>query len=367
MSQAPTEHGGQGAVSLGFMVVVCEAFERSVAQSAAEILEANGIPALLQSSQDGLPNIPTPPPQSSDSVFIVVPSTLEKEAVRILRAKGTKQKRSSSKAVEALQWSRRWSAPQIDDPESESLEKGQPIAEEEIFIRESLPDSGPVSSRVLWALLAIFFGIGLQLVLEGLLGERSFRTQFAANSMEPSQWYRLVTAGFVHFSFSHHFYNALFGLIMGVVLFGSHRVGATMATWLVASVLGIFGQLTSTDAALVAGASAGNYGLIGLWAKGQLERSRLVMLPKRERLRTLGVLLLLVPGALTPSSSSGASVAVLAHVIGFVGGFVMGGVFHRRLGHAPNPVLEQRAQWGLYCSVAVTALCFLRAMTGLSQ
>ena len=53
MSSVPTDHSGQGAISLGLMVVVCEAFERSVAQNAAEILEANGIPALLQSSEDG--------------------------------------------------------------------------------------------------------------------------------------------------------------------------------------------------------------------------------------------------------------------------------------------------------------------------
>ena len=100
------------------------------------------------------------------------------------------------------------------------------VEDDEVHIKEVLPDAGPVSARVLWALLAIFFGIGMQLVLEGLLGERSFRSQFAANSMQPSQWYRLVTAGFVHFSFSHYFYNALFGLVMGVVLFGSHRVNA---------------------------------------------------------------------------------------------------------------------------------------------
>ena len=367
MSQAPTEHGGQGAVSLGLMVVVCEAFERSVAQSAAEVLEANGIPALLQSSQDGLPNIPTPPPQRPGSVFIVVPSSLEKEAIKLLRAKGTKRKSPDSKAVEALQWSNRWAPPHTDEDDIERRVRGDSVADEDIHIREVLPDSGPVSTRVLWALLAISFGIGVQLVLEGLLGERTFRSHFAANSMEPSQWYRLVTAGFVHFSFSHHFYNALFGLVMGVVLFGSHRIGATMATWLVASVLGIFGQLSASETALVAGASAGNYGLIGLWAKGQLERSRIVMLPKRERLRTLGVLLLLVPGALTPISSSGASVAVLAHVIGFVGGFLMGGFFHRRLGYSPTPGLEKRAQWGLYISIAVTALCFIRAVTGLPQ
>ena len=363
----PIDHSGQGAISLGLMVVVCEAFERSVAQNAAEILEANGIPALLQSSEDGLPNIPTPPPQRPGSVFIVVPSSLEKEAIKLLREKGTKRKQADTKSIEALQWSRRWSPPQKDEEENQSQRFRGVVEDDEVHIKEVLPDAGPVSARVLWALLAIFFGIGMQLVLEGLLGERSFRSQFAANSMQPSQWYRLVTAGFVHFSFSHYFYNALFGLVMGVVLFGSHRVGATMATWLVTSILGIFGQLSSTEAALVAGASAGNYGLIGLWAKGQLQRSRLVMLPKRERLRTLGVLLLLVPGALTPVSSSGSNVAVLAHVIGFVGGFLMGGFFHRRLGHAPTPELERRAQWGLYASIALTALCFVKAMTGLPE
>ena len=135
-----------------------------------------------------------------------------------------------------------------------------------------------------------------------------------------------------------------------------------MATWLVASMLGLLAQLSTPDTILVAGASAGNYGLVGLWAKGQLERSALSLLPRRERLRTLGVLILLVPGALTPVSSTGSNVAVLAHVVGFVCGFLMGAIFHRRLGQAPNPELEQRARYGLFISSAIVALGFLTAL-----
>jgi len=362
MPSPPTEHG-HGAISLGHMVVVCEAFERSIARRAADILEENGIPALLQSSTDGLPNIHTPPPQTSTSVFVVVPSSLEKEAIRLLRSERMRQSKSStSRASRALQWSMRWSRPESDEVE-EAVETEDSLAgnfdvDESLYLADGLPDPGPTYPRAVMALAAIAFGVGVQMVLERLVGPDVFRSTFAASTSHPEQWWRLITAGFVHFSFGHHFYNALFGAVLGIVLFGTHRVGGTMATWLIASIFGLLGQLSSPDTVLVAGASAGNYGLIGLWAKGQLERSQLSMLPKRERLRTLGVLLLLIPGALTPVSSTGSSVAVLAHVTGFVVGFLLGGVFHRRLGHDVDDELERRSRYGLYGSIGAVIVAF---------
>ena len=86
------------------------------------------------------------------------------------------------------------------------------------------------------------------------------------------------------------------------------------------------------------------------------------LLPRRERLRTLGVLLLLIPGALTPVSSTGSNVAVLAHVIGFVAGFLMGSVFHRRLGQVEDPELELRSQYGFTASVLLVVLSFTIAV-----
>jgi membrane associated rhomboid family serine protease len=366
MPTSPTDRGGLGAVSLGHMVVVCEAFEKSVAQRAAELLESKGIPALLQSSENGLPNIPTPPSQREGSIFIVVPSSLETEAVAILREEQAQRTRAGdSRPSRALKWSQRWSRPKSPASESTVTTLRQAAGasdEDDLQVAVGLPDPGPTFPRLVFVLSAIAFGMGLQLVLENVVGAGVFRSTFAASTQHPDEWWRLITAGFVHFGFGHHFYNALFGGVLGVILFGSHRPGATMSTWLVASILGLLGQLSSPDTMLVAGASAGNYGLIGLWAKGQLERSNLSLLPRRERLRTLGVLLLLIPGALTPVSSTGSNVAVLAHVIGFVAGFLMGTVFHRRLGQLTDPQLERRSQYGFVAAVLLVVLSFSIAL-----
>lgn len=111
----------------------------------------------------------------------------------------------------------------------------------------------------------------------------------------------------------------------------------------------------------VLGASAGNYGLVGLWAKGQLERSHRAMLPRWDRLRTVGVILLLVPGALTPVTSNGSRVAVLAHAVGFVAGFLGGYVFHRRLGPVEDPSIGRRARWAAILAFAFTVSSFFVA------
>ena len=119
--------------------------------------------------------------------------------------------------------------------------------------------------------------------------------------------------------------------------------------------------------ATVIGASAGNYGLVGLWACGQLQRARAAALPTRERLRTLGVLLLLLPGAFTPFSSTGSRIAVFAHALGFVGGFVLGPVFLRRLHDqdgARTDRLVRRSRWAGGFAVVLTATAFAWALRG---
>jgi membrane associated rhomboid family serine protease len=147
-----------------------------------------------------------------------------------------------------------------------------------------------------------------------------------------------------------------------VVLFGTHGFGATMLVWLLSSMAGIGGELwASSSVTFVLGASAGNYGLIGLWAKGQLDRSMVSALPKRERIKTLGVLLLLVPGALTPVSAFGARTAVFAHVAGFLAGFLLGHVFARRVRFEDLEEIGARSRVALavFCSVLVLAAASL--------
>jgi membrane associated rhomboid family serine protease len=147
-----------------------------------------------------------------------------------------------------------------------------------------------------------------------------------------------------------------------VVLLGTHHFGATALVWLLSSTTGLATEATLTpEAVLIAGASAGNYGLVGLWANGQLDRARRSLLPKREKMRTLGILLILLPGALTPISSTGSKVAVLAHLGGFLGGFLLGFVFKRRLIDRELPMIAQRSRiaFGVAAAIVVSTMSFV--------
>ena len=133
-------------------------------------------------------------------------------------------------------------------------------------------------------------------------------------------------------------------------------VGATAFVWLLSSMLGLATEAGLTpELVLIAGASAGNYGLLGLWSNGQFDRARRSLLPRREKIRTLGILLILMPGALTPISSTGTKVAVLAHLGGYLGGFLLGFLFKRRLISAELPEIERRSKWAHVATATIVA------------
>lgn len=212
------------------------------------------------------------------------------------------------------------------------------------------------------ALLTIAGGIALQVSVDRWGGPRTAVELFGASARAWPQVERWITAGFVHGSSAHAIGNSLFGLIVGWATFHTHGVGSTAFVWLASSAFGIAAQTTLHPEAMVIGASAGNYGLVGLWARGQWERARRRALPRRERLRTFGVLLLLVPGAFTPFTSTGAPVAVTAHALGFCGGALAGLAFPRRL--APERVarVETRSMVAGWVAVGTTALAFVFAL-----
>ncbi len=352
---------GSGAVSLGRMIVIHEAPDLDSARRAAAWLEQARIPALIQNPRAGLPNIPTPRPSSDEAVFVAVPSTMRAASIEILRAHELSWFGAAGEGRRRL--------PRLDWRARPSPEDFLVEAPEDGPIDPDLPDAGPVAPRLAIALGAIAFGALAQLLLGRLGGEDVARAMAGASRLHLDELWRLVTAGFFHFSISHHLSNAALGTLLGVVLFGSHRVGAVAGTWLFASVIGVGAEiLVGPVGALVAGASAGNYGLVGLWAMGQRERAQRTVLPRRERLRTLGVLLLLVPGALTPVTSSGSRVAVFAHVAGFVAGCLAGLWFHRRLIGVDGERIERRARQAGLVSAALVGVSFtllLRALLAL--
>jgi membrane associated rhomboid family serine protease len=244
-----------------------------------------------------------------------------------------------------------WAAEEPEEAPGEALDDWVP------------PDPGPWTPRGILAALAIVLGAGLERLIDLLRGPEAGVRALGASGEHLAEWWRLVLAGFMHFSPAHHFSNAVLGFGMGVLIFGSHGIGAACLTWLLASVAGIGAELAaSSPATLVAGASAANYGLVGLWAKGQLDRAEHTLLPRRERLRTLGLLLLLIPGAFTPVTESGARVAVLAHAVGFVTGFLGGYLFKRRVDPARDAALHHRSQIGLWTAAPVVVAALVAAV-----
>lgn len=381
---------GESAVSTGPMVPVLASNDVGRSRAVLSLLEANGIPALLDVDLNGaFVGFHDPVPEGWTQVL--VPTSMRGEALEVLKEHESEFHRplegqtleerpasigrapSPSNPVGALSrepptepassdlWGRPPSGRSFE-PAVPGLASGDDLEDERREL--ALPEPAPLQGRLTIALAAIVFGGVMQQGLSALFGPESVLRRLGAVAPVFDELHRLVTASFLHGGFSHFASNAAFGLVFGVVLFGTHRVGATALTWLVASMVGIGAELSLSPEALVVGASAGNYGLVGLWARGQMERAQLSMLPKRERMKTLGVLLLLIPGALTPFSSTGTRIAVLAHAVGFLAGLLGGLVFHRRLVLETFEAIDERSRMAGVAAVMLTAVGWTMGLTG---
>lgn len=413
-------HSGEGAISTGPMVVVHDARSVGEARAVVELLEANAIPALVNLEIEGI-LFPWQEPRDSGTARVLVPSMLLSSARDVLKRASTSgtplrvpppstrpgpRGRGKDSDAPAAKPRGPFRGPGPDsasrsrppDPPAEpgaartgegaggSAPPTDPVFDaprRPIFARElprvfeipptpevelheeetgpidlELPEPSPLAPRLLVAMLAIAFGIGLQRTLEIAFGfgARGTLERFAASELLLGEPWRLITAGFLHMGPEHFISNGAFGLLLGVVLFGTHHFGATAFVWVAGSMIGLLAEVSLSGAgALIAGASAGNYALVGVWAKGQLDRAHLSLLSRRERLRTIGILLLLVPGALTPITSSGSRVAVVAHVIGFLTGAVLGYVFERRLAPQRFELIARRSRIAGACALVLAA------------
>lgn len=332
----------EGAVSMGSMVPLLEAPDSTDARAVVDLLESHAILAVLDSEvglAGGLPR--------AGATRVFVPSTMLDSAKAVLEER-------SIGGIWVLP-----SPPGLPAEDSEPFRALEGDEEDTGPIELEPPAAGPLAPRVYVALGMVALGLTAQWLCEHFLGPRETIAHFGARFPFSEPW-QPVTAGFMHGSATHMTGNALFGVLMAVVLFGTHRMGATAFVWLVASVAGVLSEAAFTPGVFVIGASAGNYGLVGLWTAGQWERARASLLTRRETIRTLGVLLLLVPGALTPISSTGSRVAVLAHVAGYTVGLLLGGVFRRRLDPEGFERIGHRSRWA-----GATAVAFgLCAWTG---
>jgi membrane associated rhomboid family serine protease len=384
-------HSGEGAVSTGLMVVVEEAKSVDDARTIVELLEANQIVALVNLEVEGI-LFPWKEPPKKGAARVLVPSSMLPAAREVLRRAQSQPRSRSLPGVRSLRSLAEKSSPKPPPPPTDPMgakmsaplfggdvvpraptrfwgEK-QPDAivpstpEEETDegpIDLELPEPRPLTGRILIAMTVIALGTGFQRLLETWRTPGDVLALFGAKWPITEDLYRIVTAGFLHSGPEHFFSNAMFGILLGVVLFGTHEVGATAFVWLFSSIIGLGTEASlSTSAAFVVGASAGNYGLVGLWANGQIDRARHSLLPRRQLLQTIGLVLLLVPGALTPITSTGARVAVIAHGFGFLAGFVLGFVFKRRLLPDGFASITRRSRVALLIAAGIMAVTAVR-------
>lgn len=359
-------------MSTGAMVPVFDARDAGSASQIAELLGAHAIPAIVDSELAGLTGL-----AQAANPRVWVPSSMLPEAKAVLRELKKAAEQSQLEQAGVKTWST-WAPAQVVPTETPAQVYTEPPAaplpeEPDLPLQAALPDSGPLAPRLALALLAIAAGLGfqrlfeMQLAVNGADGVRAAVQAFGASAAVLQEPWRLVSAGFMHGSFAHMASNGAFGLLIGVVLFGTHRVGATCFVWLLCSIVGIGAELLMSPNALVIGASAGNYGLMGLLAYGQLQRANESALPRRERLRTYGVLLLLVPGAMTPFSATGTKIAVVAHGVGFLVGFLSARFFVRRLAPEGFDRIKERSQMAgfsmLACVVAAMSVAVLDTLS----
>ncbi len=331
---------GEGAMSTGPLVPLVAAGTAADARAVVALLEAHQIPAVYDAELD-FADRPLTSLTKRAGAQVLVPKSLLSAARELLN------RPEAALALVVVRAAEEKPDPVLP-PEPAALDILDTPTEE---VRIRLPEPSPLEGRLFAALAAIGFGTGLQRLLELIWDKDWVVSRLGARSPLAAEPWRLVSAGFVHGDPSHFLSNGAFGLLIGVVLFGTHLIGATMGVWLLASMVGLGAEVYLSTGALVIGASAGNYGLLGLWARGQIQRAKVDLLPRREILRTLGFLLLLAPGALTPFSATGTRIAVFAHVMGFLVGFVAGGFFERRLLVTGLDRISRRSRWAAVASV----------------
>lgn len=339
---------GEGAVSTGPLVAVHRPRSDDDAADVIRLLEDHHIPAL---SSRGLPAGWS---VEGHGAQILVPSALRASALEILRQRPAPEAapdpgpgepgHATSPAAEGV-------APDVGADEADAA----------VWIRPIERPEASHDERRWWAalaLVAIAAGLLIQIATDRWLGSRGAVQLFGASADAWPELHRWITAGFIHGSGAHAVGNAIFGLLIGWAVFQTHGVGAAAFVWLASSAIGMVAQTSLHPEAMVIGASAGNYGLVGLWARGQLERARRRALPRRETLRTIGVLLLLVPGAFTPFTSDGRPIAVAAHALGFCGGALAGFAFPRRLAPESTERTDRRSRAAGWAAFAAVLLAF---------
>lgn len=137
--------------------------------------------------------------------------------------------------------------------------------------------------------------------------------------------WRLLTSLFLHGDVLHAIWNGLSMTAFAVPLLVDLGYARTAMIYLASGVGGGVAALQfSAPGTLVIGSSGAVAGLFGAWLVHALPATRGIDLPWRERIRVLGIALLMLPALLTPTTPTGQQVSVSSHLGGMATGMLVG-------------------------------------------
>jgi len=172
---------------------------------------------------------------------------------------------------------------------------------------------------------------GRELLLQGgLLGGASLE-----------QPWRLVTSLFLHSGPAHALWNGVSTLVFAVPLLGSLGLARTGLVYFVSGVGGGLAALQfAAPGTLIVGSSGAVAGLFGAWVVLTLRRARRASLGRRERIRALGIALLVLPALVRPVTAAGEPISVSSHIGGLVTGMLIGAFLSAGLAPPEEPLDE---------------------------
>jgi membrane associated rhomboid family serine protease len=184
--------------------------------------------------------------------------------------------------------------------------------------------AGALATKTLVALnVAVFVATAFQGGAVGRGGDLQSRLALYGPAVTSGEWYRLVTAGFVHYGVIHVGFNMVLLYRFGEML--ERAVGRVqfVALYLAALLAGSFGALLLSPTALTAGASGAVFGLVGAAAVGMRQRGINVWQSGVGGLLVINLIItFVIPG-----------ISIGGHLGGLAGGAVTGSVM---LGPRPS-------------------------------
>jgi rhomboid protease GluP len=174
------------------------------------------------------------------------------------------------------------------------------------------------------------------------------------------QWWRLITAGFLHGGLMHILMNSWVLFDIGTQVEESYGTSRYLVIYLVSTVTGFLGSLLWSPGVLSIGASAGIFGLFGaMIALGMRDRSAYGAAIRKMYVRWAGLCLVI---GILPSLIGISFMDNAAHIGGITGGFVVA-----YLAGTPKFSRTVEGFWRAACGVmlAITVLAFVQMFLAL--